>query len=188
MPGPAAPSGWSAAGHKKSNARWSAGGCVPRRPGVLRTSMSLVLPISHRPSVMKSASSMFSTCMLSLDIFAARPNGAQGETTPRAACAASGAARTMNAPSAAPRGDPGFLSLIPKQRASIQRTGCRMEQPNLARAIEHASPVAGRRREFVWAAPVLTPAINERRLPATRDCRQVGESALAVAVWLGVGY
>ena len=47
--------------------------CVARQSGVLRTSMSLVLPISHRPSVMKSASFTFSTGWLStFGIFAAR--------------------------------------------------------------------------------------------------------------------
>ena len=45
--------------------------------------MSLVLPISHRPSVMKSASFTFSTCWFStFGIFAARSNGTQGETGP----------------------------------------------------------------------------------------------------------
>ena len=48
--------------------------------------MSLVLPISHRPSVMKSASFTFSTCWFStFGIFAARSNGTQGETGPLAA-------------------------------------------------------------------------------------------------------
>ena len=46
--------------------------------------MSLVLPISHRPRVMKSASFTFSTCEF-FDIFAARPDDAQGETGPLAA-------------------------------------------------------------------------------------------------------
>ena len=84
-----------AAAGEVSTASWRAGAAGPSQwllcqRGAVRTSMSLVLPISQRPRVMKSASFMFSTTVF-LDIFAAK-RGAErvGYGTSAALCGARG--------------------------------------------------------------------------------------------------